>query len=82
MKDKKEVKAFLKPLNENLYNEFSLDQLEERLETDPIMVANILAPCNIVTECGSHNGCSRYFSCYIDGTCGEKVSCNINDFKG
>lgn len=25
-------------LNENLYNEFSLEKLEERLETDPLVV--------------------------------------------
>ena len=80
--DMKKEEVFLKPLNGNLYNEFSLDQLEERLETDPIMVANILDPCNVLVDCGSYRGCTDYYSCYIDGTCGEKISCDINAFKG
>ena len=34
--------VFLIPLNKNLYNEFSLDELEQRMETDPIVVMNDL----------------------------------------
>lgn len=73
-----EKEVSLKPLNENLYNEFSLEKLEERLETDPLMIANFLAPCNVLTECETAEGCKGYRSCYIDGDCGEYVTCRTH----
>lgn len=38
----KKKKDELMPLNENLYNEFSLEKLEERLETDPLVIGDLI----------------------------------------
>ena len=42
MKDKssKQEVDSLTPLNEKLYSEFSLQELEERLETDPLLLSS------------------------------------------
>lgn len=42
MKNVEKKKDELTPLNEKLYNEFSLEKLEERLETDPLMIGDLM----------------------------------------
>lgn len=70
-----EKEVSLKPLNENLYNEFSLEKLEERLETDPIFVMNFLgAPGDY-----SSHSCADNTSCYSLYSCGENDSCSSNE---
>lgn len=39
-------------LNDSLYNEFSLEELEKRLETDPLLFGNLVDPlCFIDFSC-------------------------------
>ena len=59
-----------KPLNKE-FPEFFLEQLEQRLETDPLSVGVLL---NIKME-GSSDRCWGYSSCMPEGTC-EKTSCS------
>ena len=74
----------LMSLNKDLYNEFSLEKLEERLETDPLFIANFLAPCggNEIcyenNDCHNNGICHNNSSCYENGTCHNNGSCNIN----
>ncbi len=63
MKDEK-----IMPLNETL-PDFYLEDLEERLETDPLAIGNLFK-----TELAS-DGCIIESSCNPDGTCGEKHNC-------
>lgn len=76
----------LVPLNARLYTEFSIETLEERLETDPIALAGlfdeIMPLC--VTCKKSDFDCANYSYCECDGvycTCyneGYTDPCNCN----
>ncbi|MDR2407491.1 MAG: hypothetical protein LBE13_05195 [Bacteroidales bacterium] len=52
-------------LNENLYDEFFVQELESRLETDPLLVGGLLD----FSQESSVDGCVFY--CGIDGDCFE-----------
>lgn len=69
-------KKKIKPLNEEL-PEFFLDELEKRLETDPLNVGalmNLYDPsvqngdyfCINYDTCNEYNGCNHYTYCTID----------------
>lgn len=63
----------MKLLNGNLYNEFSLEKLEERLETDPLLIATDLLNNGV-----DLNDSCEGFSCYgfvcAEYICGQFIS--------
>ena len=87
---KKNDEVFLIPLNKNLYNEFSLDELEQRMETDPIAVGIELlgldncpgnscsgnGNCDDLTMCIGNTTCSENHSCTNNGVCAANTICN------
>ena len=60
MKDKssKQEVDSLTPLNEKLYSEFSLQELEERLETDPLLLSSFLGD-DLVRGCNCKKQCDQ-----------------------
>lgn len=55
---KKEDKPEIKSLNENLLTEFSITELEERLETDPIVFGSAVdSAMQLDTECFTYTIC-------------------------
>ncbi|WP_288786041.1 MULTISPECIES: hypothetical protein [Bacteroidales] len=61
MNDKKKLE--IKSLNQNIMTEFSISELEERLETDPIALGTAAdSAMQLSTEC---------FTCTLCFTCGE-----------
>lgn len=61
MNDKKEPE--IKSLNQNIMTEFSISELEERLETDPIALGTAAdSAMHLTTEC---------FTCTLCFSCGE-----------
>lgn len=60
---KKKESQEIKSLNENIMTEFSVSELEERLETDPIAFGTVAdSAMQLTTEC---------FTCHMCFTCGE-----------
>lgn len=60
---KKEDKPEIKSLNGNLLTEFTITELEERLETDPIALGSVAdSALQLDTTC---------FTCTLCFTCGE-----------
>lgn len=61
-------------INDNLFNEFSIEELEERLETDPFLLSslfNLGHPSNAESEvmgcsCKNLNSCPQ-LACVCDG---------------
>ena len=54
------------PLNENLYSEFSLEKLEERMETDPLTLGSMFGEVDSVdstSEAGCFTLCIGNFNC-------------------
>lgn len=51
------------PLNEELMTEFAIQQLEERLETDPLLLGN---PVDASVQLSSSTDC---FTCHLCFTC-------------
>lgn len=76
-KDSKELRS----LNDTLYDEFYLQELESRLETDPLLIGNRLdidnqtagdaEPLCIADSCekvcGEYDSCIIQCSCILDG---------------
>lgn len=58
----------LMPLNNKLYSEFSLQELEERLETDPLLLASFL-DIERAESCGCKKKCTN--KCTCDGSSGD-----------
>lgn len=58
----KKINMELKSMNDELYSEFTVTELEQRLETDPLLLADIM----LALIC-SGGYCS---SSYSGGTCG------------
>lgn len=60
-------------LNDELYTEFGVQELEQRLETDPLMFANLLsgaeAACDF--DCGSLHDCKNLCPDKCIGQCNE-----------
>ena len=54
-------------LNETLNSEFTVQELEERLETDPLMLAT---PLDVATNEENIGICS---GCLFNFSCGEKI---------
>ena len=57
-------------LNDSLYNEFSLEELENRLETDPLLFGNLVDHlCGINFSCPCKKGTCEYGgdTCPCDG---------------
>ncbi len=62
------------PLNQNLFNEFSIQELEERLETDPLLLSNLFnlglstdSEAAVAGDCG----CNKIQNC-PELKCGER----------
>ncbi len=48
----------LQPLNKKLYNEFTIKELEERLETDPLLLSSFLGD-DLVRGCNCKKQCDQ-----------------------
>lgn len=71
-------------LNGNLLNEFSIEELEARYETDPLMLSHLLGLVDSEQidsargcECRKLTSCPN-LQCLCDG---EKIECNCNGVK-
>ncbi len=74
MKTKDTAVTALVPLNDELYTEFSVQELEERLETDPMMFAGLAVQGADCFECPSLRDCDLCV-----GLCfGECIDLNID----
>lgn len=62
-KSKEQEEESLTPLNEKLYSEFSLQELEERLETDPLLLSSFFGD-DLVRGCNCKKKCT---DCTCDG---------------
>lgn len=70
-KSKSLEKVEIVPMNDNLYDEFLVQELETRLETDPLLSGGIIglpdgdigdaAEDFCVIHCGEHSGCMIKF---------------------
>lgn len=72
---KKQGEEEILPLNQNLFNEFSIQELEERLETDPFLLNNLfnLNQYDVMgCSCNKIGGCPE-LTCGCDG---GKQPCN------
>ena len=58
----------MQSLNEGLWTDFSVEELESRLETDPMLMGNPLDASVEFTEGG------ECFTCTMGFTCGEFLS--------
>ena len=73
-------------LNEELHTEFAIVELEQRLETDPLMLADMMARglCDVAGALSLCSGGSTLNYCENDGalnvTCTGKFKENDNDF--
>lgn len=56
MDDKKQKVNELVPMNDTLYDEYYVNELEERLETDPLMVGGLV---DFLTESGQCDALPR-----------------------
>lgn len=55
-------------LNQNLYSEFTIQELEQRLETDPLLLGDMLQLLGNDAGCGA-KGCTFDCDCYQICTC-------------
>ncbi len=60
-------------LNDELYTEFGVLELEQRLETDPLMLANLLGGAEAACEfdCGALHDCKNLCVDKCIGQCNE-----------
>jgi len=72
-KKKRKDERELSPLNESLLDRFSVEKLEERLETDPLLIGQLLGSIhsgNNPTDANSGDEGCCFFGSYYQ--CGEK----------
>lgn len=63
---KKDEKGELTPLNKTILDDFSMEELEKRLETDPLMIGQLLNLASSTEEMTSAEGCCFMCHCKTD----------------
>lgn len=63
---KKDEKGELTSLNKTILDEFSMEELEKRLETDPLMIGQLLNLASSSDEMVASEGCCFLAHCNTD----------------
>lgn len=66
MENKKEEEKEVKSLNKTILDDFSIEELEKRLETDPLLVGQLLNLASSSDDMARAEGCCFMCHCKTD----------------